>query len=180
MRHDKTDEIAQLIDVPIPLNRESVCHVDPAAIDRRNMLLPGEIPGNREVSRGHSNFRKRAVKELRRSHKRDEGLNKHRSGIWLTVQTGVKRGYSGREQHQRKLPHNRKQDGTIEHDSKQREPESGLRTGSSQQRIKWVGPGRVSDFDGFWWILIFVMWFYLIYNSFSISNIEYYYILLQI
>jgi len=81
MRHDKTDEIAQLIDVPIPLNRESVCHVDPAAIDRRNMLLPGEIPGNREVSRGHSNFRKRAVKELRRSHKRDEGLNKHRSGI---------------------------------------------------------------------------------------------------
>ncbi len=32
MKHDKPDEIAQPVNVPIPLNRESVCPVDPAPI----------------------------------------------------------------------------------------------------------------------------------------------------
>jgi len=100
------------------------------------MLLPGEIPGNREVSRGHSSYRKQAVIELRTTYSSNEGLNKHRSGIRMTVQTGAKRGYSGREQHhrerlhnrkQRERLHNRKQDGITKQDSKKREPESGLR-----------------------------------------------------
>ena len=57
----------------------------------------------------------------------------------MTVPTGAKRGYSGREQHQRKLMHNRSQDGIDAKDSTEREPENGLRTGSPQQRIKRGG-----------------------------------------
>ena len=45
------------------------CLVDAAGIGGRNMRLPGEIPGNREVSRGHSSIGKRAVKKNGRSHK---------------------------------------------------------------------------------------------------------------
>jgi len=44
MRYEKSDEIEQPVDVPIPINRESVCHVDPAAIDRRNTLPKGDLP----------------------------------------------------------------------------------------------------------------------------------------
>ena len=42
-RHDKSDEISHHINVQIPKLRESICHVDSAAIDRRKMLLPGEV-----------------------------------------------------------------------------------------------------------------------------------------
>jgi len=79
-----------------------------------------------EVSRSHSSFRKRAVKELRRSHRRDEGQNGHRNGIRQNVPTGVKRGHSGREQHQRKPKHKGQQDETVTQYFKEIEPESGL------------------------------------------------------
>ena len=54
--------------------------VDPAGIGGRKMLLPGEISecsGNisGEVSRGHSSWTKRAVKDIRRTHSHNEGLN---------------------------------------------------------------------------------------------------------
>ncbi|WP_339756835.1 hypothetical protein [Algoriphagus aquimarinus] len=52
--------------------------VDPVDIEGRNMLLPGEISGCREhlreVSRGHSNYRKRAVNTTEVSLD-NEGLN---------------------------------------------------------------------------------------------------------
>jgi hypothetical protein len=81
----KPDEASQPADVRTLIGA-NVCQVDAAGISQRTFVLPGEISlttgwYKREVSRGHSNFGKRAVKELRKTHRRNEGLNIHRFGI---------------------------------------------------------------------------------------------------
>ena len=40
-RQGRSDKVSHHIDVQT--QKRSICHVDPAAIDRRNMLLPGEV-----------------------------------------------------------------------------------------------------------------------------------------
>ena len=74
----RSDEVTHAAEVPTSRKGGSTKIVDVAAIDTRILILPREISGRlerpREVSRGHSSYRERAVNTTEVSLD-NEGLN---------------------------------------------------------------------------------------------------------